>query len=176
MGTPTAADVDLCLRLYEQRRDPALREARDWMSAFLPNSFEDIKKVMTGEAGKDANRYWRQAGSYWEMIAGIMMSGAVSLEGRLLFAQTTKEFAFHFSKIEPFLAEIRAFARPTAFAQLEAFIDSLPDRAEFMGYFRTVGERQRAMAAVAKKPAKTSAKKAAPKPAAKHGAGAKKKR
>lgn len=163
MSTPTFDEVKFCLSLYEQRRDPALREARDWMSAFTPASFDDIKAVMTGAAGPDANRCWRQAGSYWEMIAALMNSGGVSDACRELFVKTTREFIFHFSKIEPFLPEIRAFAMPTAFKNLEEFCVSLPEYVTYMTYFKGINQKRLAdKSAAAKSAKKPVAKKKAP--------------
>lgn len=176
MGQTTREDVLLCLNLYEQRRDPALRQARDWMSMFTPDSFDDVKAVMTGAAGAEPNRCWRQIMSYWEMIASLMLSDGVTPECRALFVQTTREFVFHFSKIEPFLAEIRAASMPTAYRNLETFSKSLPEYEQLMTYFRAQADRIKAMKAAAAAPAKKAAKKAAPKAAAKKPAPKAKKR
>jgi hypothetical protein len=145
MANPTRDDVLLCLQLYEQRRDPALREARDWMVRFAPSSFDDIRGVMFGQSGADANRCWRQASSYWEMIAALMMSGGVSPEARELFTKTTREFALCFSKVEPYLVQIREATTPAAFQHLEQFCTSMPDYENLRTYFRSVNERIRAM-------------------------------
>jgi hypothetical protein len=143
MGTPTRDDVWLCLHLYEQRREPVLREAREWLSKFTPRSFKDIKAVMDGKVPGDANRFWRQATSYWEMIATLMNSGGISPEGRELFAQTTREWFFFWSKIAPYIEEIRAATRPTAFRNLEAFCRAQPDHDALLEYFAKLNERIR---------------------------------
>ena len=127
MATPTRDDVWLCLHLYEQRREPVLRAARDWLVAFSPRSLADIMRVVEGKEGPDANRNWRQAATYWEMISTLMMSGGVTPEARTLFADTTREFFIFYAKIAPWLDQFRAATRPTAFQNLERFCRSLPD-------------------------------------------------
>lgn len=141
MGVPTRDDVWLCLHLYEQRREPVLREARAWLSGFTPESYADIEAVTSGKAGDDANRYWRQAMSYWEMVAALMNSGGISPEARDLFAQTTKEWFFFWSKVAPFMEEYRAKTRPTAFQNLEAWCRSLPDHDQVMEFFARTNEQ-----------------------------------
>jgi hypothetical protein len=127
VATPTRDDVWLCLHLYEQRREPALRAAREWLIEFSPKSFKDIKNVLEGRTGVDENRHWRQATTYWEMIASLMMCGGISPEARELFASTTREWFVFFAKIAPYLDQIRAATRPGLFQNLERFCKSLPD-------------------------------------------------
>jgi hypothetical protein len=141
MAQPTRDDVWLCLHLYEQRREPVLRAAREWMIEFQPRSFRDVAKVIDGSAGLEANRYWRQVTSYWDMISAIMVSGAVTPECRELFAKTTREFFLLYAKLHPYLDQIRAMTRPTAFTSLEAFCRSLPDYEATLAMFtRVVGQ------------------------------------
>ena len=45
----------------------------EWLIEFSPKSFKDVKNVIEGRAGIDANRHWRQGSSYWEMISALMM-------------------------------------------------------------------------------------------------------
>lgn len=145
--TATAADVELCLRLYEQRRERELRRARDWVMGFHPASFAEIKNVIDGKEGRKANRYWRQATTYWEMVSALMVSGGVSAEGRTLFVETTREFFFVYGKVRPFLAEIRAHLSPAWGRRLEEFCRSLPEHDQLLAYFE---KRRDAMTAAAK--------------------------
>ena len=126
MATPTRDDVWLCLHLYEQRREPELRAARDWLIAFNPKKASDVVGVIEGRAGADANRYWRQASTYWEMISVLMMSGGVSPEARDLFTKTTREF-FVFSGQDPSVSRAdprrdatRPVRRPRVVLQVDA--------------------------------------------------------
>ena len=157
MGTPTRDDVWFCIHLYEQRREPVLRAAREWMNNFTPKTFKEVDDVMWGRAGEDANRYWRQVTSYWEMISTLLLSGGVTQEGRELFVKTTREFFFHFAKIAPFLEQIRAATRPQAFQNTEALCKSLPDYEPMMEYFAKMNEKIRA--GNKKKPRASGAKK-----------------
>lgn len=134
----TRDDVWFCLHLYEQRREPVLREAREWMSNFRPQSFADLQRVLDGREGPEANRFWRQATSYWEMIAALLTSGAMSSEAIDLFAKTTREWFFFWSKVEPFIVELRAATKPSAFASLELLCRSRPDYEEVLAYFRKI--------------------------------------
>jgi hypothetical protein len=125
--TPTRDDVWLCLHLYEQRREPELRAARDWLIGFFPRKAADVVRVIEGKEGLEANRYWRQASTYWEMISVLMMSGGITPEARDLFTKTTREFFVFWAKIAPLIGEIRAVTRPGFLAGLEAFCKSMPD-------------------------------------------------
>ena len=144
MGTLNRDDVWLCLHLYEQRREPVLREARAWVAEFAPKSFKDIQAVVDGKKGDDANRFFRQGLSYWEMICALLNSGGVSEECRQLFAQTTREWLFFWSKIAPFIDEIRATYRPTAYQHLEAYSRAQPDYEQTLAFFQKMSARTKA--------------------------------
>src|SRR6266705_69216 len=60
MGEVTNEQVNLMLRLYEERREPKLREARDWFSAnFHVKIAEDLTRVCP--PGSKENTYMRMA-------------------------------------------------------------------------------------------------------------------
>ena len=64
----TTADAEIILKLYDLRREPEMRRARDYIGGeFWPESFEGLWKEigMTG----DKNRWFRQVYGYWEMAA-----------------------------------------------------------------------------------------------------------
>ena len=151
MATPTRDDVWLCLHLYEQRREPELRAARNWLIEFSPRSVKDVLRVIEGREGADANRWWRQSTSYWEMISALMMSGGISPEGRDLFTQTTREFFVFFAKIEPFLHELRAATRPSLFQNMERFCRSIPDYEGTLAFYKKMAAQIRDRIARARK-------------------------
>ncbi len=96
-------DAMIILKLYELRRDPELRKARDWAAAGLwPKSFADLQAIIA--PGSDANRYFRMVTGYWEMAAALAVHGAVDKE---LFIECEGELFFLYAKIQPFLAEFR---------------------------------------------------------------------
>lgn len=72
----THADADLVLRLYELRREPVLRQAREWfMREFQPRTAEDLAALIA--PGTDGNRFYRMVTSYWDMAGSFLVRGAV---------------------------------------------------------------------------------------------------
>jgi hypothetical protein len=114
-------EAGLILKLYELRREPAMRKARDWyFRDFNPESMADINQAMFSEN----SAYLRMVLSYWDMAAALVNHGAISLE---LFNDTNGEHLAVFSRIEPFLGEARAAFGPQFLAKLEKLIDATPD-------------------------------------------------
>ncbi|MGH9632926.1 MAG: DUF4760 domain-containing protein [Bryobacteraceae bacterium] len=139
-------EANLILKLYELRREPVMRAARDWYAVeFHPQSVEEFNETMYGEH----SAHLRMVLSYWEMAAALANRGAISLD---LFAETQGECIGAFAKMEPVLADIRKAFGPEFLASLEKLIDSIPDgraRAaqtrEFMkGVREQVNKRQQA--------------------------------
>lgn len=114
-------EAALILRLYELRREPVMRQARDWyFLEFHPQSHADFNTALFGEH----SGHLRMVISYWEMAAALVNSGAVSLD---LFTQSNGEHIGVFSKIEPFLGEIRAQVGSQFAVSFEKLIDATPD-------------------------------------------------
>jgi len=131
---PTVDDARLILELYNLRREPELRKARDWwVGTFQPKSAEDFIKVASA-MGTDENRWLRQGGSYWSMAVSFVLQGVLSEK---LFFQTSVcgEMYFMFAKIRPFLPEIRKkMNNPDLFMNVEkAIMGSKVARAQFAG-------------------------------------------
>src|SRR5260370_21642267 len=62
---PTADDARLILELYDLRREPELRKARQWwLITFWPKNADDFVKEATA-MGSEANNWLRQVGRYW---------------------------------------------------------------------------------------------------------------
>jgi len=79
MGEVTSEQVNLMLRLYEERREPKLREARDWFSAnFHVKTADDSMRVCP--PGSKENTYMRMVLGYWEMVASIVNRGLIDEE------------------------------------------------------------------------------------------------
>lgn len=96
-------DADLILRLYDLRREAAMRAARNWFANFWPDSADDVMKIMTA-FGSQENAYFRQVLTYWEHAAALVAHGALD---RDLFFSTQGEMWFVYGKLEPYLEEIR---------------------------------------------------------------------
>ena len=130
-------EAGLILKLYELRREETMRKARDWyFREFDPQSMADFNNAMMGEH----SGHLRMVVSYWDMAAALVNNGAISLE---LFNDANGEHIGVFSKIEPLLGEIRAFA-PQFAANLEKLIDATPDGRKRV---TTTRERMKAISA-----------------------------
>ncbi|HEY3936443.1 MAG TPA: hypothetical protein VGL97_03390 [Bryobacteraceae bacterium] len=129
-------EADLILKLYELRREETLRKARDWFFRdFHPESMADINSAMFGQHGN----YLRMIVSYWEMAAALVNRGAIGVD---LFNETNAEHIGVFSKVEPFLGDLRSAGNPRFAYALEKLIDSTSDGRE-----RVSAARQRMKAA-----------------------------
>jgi len=130
-------EAGLILKLYELRREETMRKARDWyFRDFNPQSMADFNTAMLGEH----SGYLRMVVSYWDMAAALVNNGAISLE---LFNDSNSEHMAIFSKIEPLLSEIRAFA-PQFALNVEKLIDATPDGRKRVASIR---ERMKAIGA-----------------------------
>ncbi|MFZ0332661.1 MAG: hypothetical protein WAN10_18365 [Candidatus Acidiferrales bacterium] len=120
----TSADAQVIMQLYDLRREPEMRRARNWwLTEFWPNSADDFMKVAM-PLGAQENNWLRQVGGYWGMAASFVLSGAVNQD---LFLQpaVSGEMFFIFAKIHPFLGELRQkLEDPHVFANVEKVINS----------------------------------------------------
>ncbi len=131
MPTPqkaTAADAEIILKLYELRREPEMRKARDTIFAqFWPESVEDFLAV-TRAYGTDLNRYLRQVFTYWDMACSLVVCGALNEE---LFFNCNHEMYPLFAKVHRFVEQFReATGSPEAFLSMEKVIMNTPQSRE----------------------------------------------
>jgi len=114
-------EAGLILQLYDLRREDTMRKARDWyFREFNPQSLSDFNEAIFGEH----SGHLRMVLSYWDMAAGLVNSGAISMD---LFNQANTEHLGVFSKVELLVGEIRAAYGPQFVANLEKLIDATPD-------------------------------------------------
>jgi hypothetical protein len=114
-------EAGLILKLYELRREDTMRKARDWyFGQFNPDSISDYNDALFGPY----SGFMRMVISYWDMAAAFVNHGAISLE---MFADTNGEHIGVFSKVEPFLTELREQWGPQYMANLEKVIDATPN-------------------------------------------------
>lgn len=104
-GTPTTADAELILKLYDLRREAEMRKARNWWLGFWPESTDEIMKIAMA-LGTQENAWMRQVGGYWELAASLVLHGTLSRE-LFLEGSFSGEMFLIFAKIEPFLKELR---------------------------------------------------------------------
>ena len=120
-----AESADLILKLYDLRREATMREARTWMITFFPESAQD---VMQAVMNPETSGYYRMVVSYWDMAASFVNHGAIDEE---MFVETNGEYFMVFSKIEPFLAEMReTTGYPNMLSNLEKLVMRQPDAKE----------------------------------------------
>ncbi len=126
MSTPYES-ARLNLELFKLRREPMLREARAWFLAeFNPETVEDLVRLI----GDERNASFRMVLGYWDMAASMVTSGAI--DGRAFLAAHGEVF-LTFSKIHPFLAQMRAAAGEPEFCKhLEEVVLAAPDAAAIM--------------------------------------------
>lgn len=121
MPTPFESAL-LNLKLFELRREPALREARAWFTReFNPETFEEAVAI----ASSERNAWFRMVLGYWDMAASLVTGGAIDAEA---FLAAHGEIVLTFSKIQPFLAQARALTGEADFCRhIEAVVMAIPD-------------------------------------------------
>lgn len=122
MGQVTHEQVNLMLRLYDIRREPRLREARDWyMRNFKPTSLEDVMNLAVPNSEESA--FMRMVLSYWDMVANIVNRGLIDEE---FFFESTGEQWIVWERLKPIVKGWREmFKNPHAFARLEEHVKRL---------------------------------------------------
>src|SRR5215469_13719344 len=121
MSTPFES-AQLNLQLFDLRREPVLREARSWfVMEFNPQNLADVVSALGGER----NASFRMVLGYWDMAASMVTMGAIDGEA---FRAAHGEIFATFSKIQPFLAEMRsASGEPEFCKHMEAVVLAAPD-------------------------------------------------
>ena len=114
-GTPDYQDADLVLRVYELRREPIMRASRDAINGkFWPANYDEVKAVLA--TTHELNAAYRQTGTYWEMVYGLVKHGVVDAE---YFMETNGEGLFLYAKVEPYIEQIRKEYNPYVFLNAE---------------------------------------------------------
>jgi hypothetical protein len=151
MPTPFES-AQLNLQLFDLRREAVLREARSWfLLEFNPESFEDIRAALVSEH----NAAFRMVVGYWDMAASLVTTGAIDADA---FRAAHGEIFGTFSKIQPFLAEMRgAFNEPEFCQHIESVVMAAPDAEAILKRRREGLRAAHARIAGAKRPAGTSA-------------------
>ena len=132
--TDKAASAELIMKLYELRREPVMREARNWFFTFNPESVEDIQRAAMGEH----SAYYRMVTTYWDMACSFVNHGAIDAD---MFDDANAEQILVFSKLQPFVEQIRAGGFPKYMQNLEKAVMARPDAEERIAYMREVTRR-----------------------------------
>jgi hypothetical protein len=120
MPTPFES-ASLNLQLFDLRREPVLREAREWfLQEFNPESIVELITLVSG----DRNASFRMVLGYWDMAASLVTTEAIDAAA---FHAAHGEIFATFSKIHPFLAELRtASGEPEFCKHMEAVVLAAP--------------------------------------------------
>jgi len=121
----TATDAELCIKLYELRRETEMRKARNFINyQFQPSGVEDVLKIMQA-MGTTENAWARQVFSFWENAATLVLNDLVHPN---LFFVWNGEMVFVYAKFKPYLKDIRQAAEnPAFFANVEKVVNGSPD-------------------------------------------------
>jgi len=121
MATPFES-ATLNLKLFELRREPVLREAREWfLRDFNPETFAEVAQIVSGER----NASFRMVLGYWDMAASLVTTGAIDADA---FRAAHSEVFATFGKIQPFLDEMRRVSSEPDFCKhVEAVVLGAPD-------------------------------------------------
>jgi len=130
MPTPYES-ATLLIRLYELRREPTMREARNWFAReFNPSSIDDVVQTVMGPN----SGYFRMVTSYWDMAASFVLNGAIDEQ---MFNDATGEQIGVFAKMEPFLSDYRTrLGSPKYLSQLEQIVMRRPGAQESIAAMR----------------------------------------
>ncbi len=114
-------DADLILKLYDLRREPTMRDARNWFFSFNPQGPKDFLEVLTS----DKSGFYRMVTSYWDMAASLVNNGAIDAQ---MFNDANGEHLFVYAKMEPFLDALRQESgNPAYLAHLEKVVKEIPN-------------------------------------------------
>ena len=123
-------DANLILKLYDLRREPVMREARNWFFSFNPTTTAEYMEGMMGEH----SGHLRMVISYWDMAASLVNNGAIDEQ---MFNDANGEQLFIFAKIEPILEELRKeWNQPDILKHFEALVRRVPDNKEKLAAIR----------------------------------------
>ena len=120
MRKPTHADAELLLHLYDVRREPELRRARQWfLTEFKASDWMEIKLRYLSHSDED--RHFRMTTSYWEMVGTLVNRGVLHAE---LFFDHTGEDIVTWERCKAWITEARADIRPTYLYQFERMVEA----------------------------------------------------
>jgi hypothetical protein len=113
---PTHEDANLILRLYDLRREPRMRQARDWFFRyFRVKTMEEFLALCP--PGSDANASYRMLTTYWEMAASFVVHGTLDRE---LFFENDQELLFLWERVRELLPRLReAYKNPMSLKNVE---------------------------------------------------------
>jgi hypothetical protein len=116
MANPTFEQAQLQLKLYDLRREPKLRQARDWYwQNYWADSLDEAMRV--APMGTEAGTFFMMVVSYWDQACAYLNYGLLHED---LFFETSGEFFGVWERLKPSIAEGRKrWSNPLFMANLE---------------------------------------------------------
>jgi hypothetical protein len=114
---PNFEDANLALRLYELRREPEMRKARALVGSLAGKPWEEVEPILG--YGHPENAHFRQATSYWEMVAAFVNRGIFHPD---TYLDACGEGIFTYWTFRPHVERIRATGRPRFLLQTERLV------------------------------------------------------
>jgi hypothetical protein len=116
MASPTYEQAQLQLKLYDLRREPRLRQARDWyFQNYWADSLDEAMRV--APMGTEAGTFFMMVVSYWDQACAYLNYGLLHED---LFFETGGEFFGVWERLKPTIAEGRKrWSNPLFLAHLE---------------------------------------------------------
>lgn len=100
---PTHEQAQLQLKLYDLRREPRLRQARDWFfKNYFADSLDEAMKV--APMGTEAGTNFMMVVSYWDQACAMLNYGLLHED---LFFETSGEFVSVWERLKAAMPEAR---------------------------------------------------------------------
>lgn len=109
---------------------------------FVPKTWADIEAIMAPD--HPHNAALRQVSTYWEMAYGFARHGVICAE---MLAESAGEGILIYTKVSPFLPQIREHYIPTAFKNTEWIVQNTAAGKRYFEYFQARFEKARLAAA-----------------------------
>jgi len=125
LSKPTADhhDAELLIQVYDLRREAVLRASRQAIQRdFWPKSWGDVEAV--AQPDHPLNAPYRQTSTYWEMVYSFVRHAIVH---PAFWLENNGEGLFLFTKVEPYLGQIRESGNAAAFRNAEWVARECPD-------------------------------------------------
>lgn len=117
---PTYEQAQLHLQVYDLRREPRLRQARDWFQQnYRAKTFDDAMRIAA--PGTETGAYVGMVIGYWEQACALLNYGLLHED---LFFETSGEFFGVWELLKPVVPEFRErFADKNLLANLEKAVE-----------------------------------------------------
>ena len=113
---PTHEQAQLHLQVYDLRREPRLRQARDWFQQnYRADTLEEAMRI--GAPGTEHGTFVGMVSNYWEQACALLNYGLLNED---LFFETSGEFFGIWEQLKPVVPQFReAFHDPYMLSNLE---------------------------------------------------------